>query len=172
MKQSLQLRLGQRLIDDPKLQRACRLLQLPSSDLQAEVRTILDFNLMPERTDERRSWPDVAGDPGGAGRDGCTRRNQSQHSHCAGTLPKELPMCSPWDDICEPYDSATAYACGKDEVWALYERYAGAGESLRKRLYWQMWLIPFNDRDVAIATAIVNAIDESVDLTLSLEEIF
>ncbi|MBK8534026.1 MAG: RNA polymerase sigma-54 factor [Candidatus Competibacteraceae bacterium] len=172
MKQSLQLRLGQQLTMTPQLQQAIRLLQLSSLDLQAEVQTILDSNLMLERSDEPQELPvqpealaaQVAAD---------TRAETEIEIGTVAndTLPDELPVDSSWDDIYDPSDGATSYSRGEDEDWDPCERYAGAGESLREHLYWQMRLTPFNDRDMALATAIIDAIDESGYLTLSLEEI-
>ncbi|MEJ2515137.1 MAG: RNA polymerase factor sigma-54 [Gammaproteobacteria bacterium] len=52
MKQSLQLKLGQQLTLTPQLQMAIRLLQLPVLDLQQEIRTALDENLMLEMDEE------------------------------------------------------------------------------------------------------------------------
>ncbi len=49
MRQSLQLRLGQQLTMTPQLQQAIRLLQLSSLDLQTEIQSLLDSNLMLER---------------------------------------------------------------------------------------------------------------------------
>ena len=56
MKQSIQLRLGQHLTMTPQLQQAIRLLQLSTLELQMEVQTVLDSNLMLER--EEDSAPD------------------------------------------------------------------------------------------------------------------
>ncbi|MDS4028593.1 MAG: RNA polymerase factor sigma-54 [Candidatus Contendobacter sp.] len=171
MRQSLQLRLGQQLTMTPQLQQAIRLLQLSSLDLQAEVQTILDSNLMLERSDEPQDLPvrpetlaaQVAAD---------TRAETELNTPSTdATLPDELPVDSAWEDIYESYDGETRYSRGEDEDWDPYERYAGDGESLRDYLYWQMRLTPFNDRDMAIATAIIDAIDESGYLTLSLAEI-
>ena len=57
MKQSLQLRLGQQLTMTPQLQQAIRLLQLSSLDLQVEIQTLLDSNLMLERSDDLQEIP-------------------------------------------------------------------------------------------------------------------
>ena len=154
----------------PQLQQAIRLLQLSSLDLQAEVQTILDSNLMLERSDEPQDLPvqpealaaQVAAD---------SRAETELNAAPADTMPDELPVDSAWEDIYESYDGETRYSRGEDEDWDPYERYAGAGESLRDHLYWQMRLTPFDDRELAIATSIIDAIDESGYLTLSLVEI-
>ena len=52
MKQSLQLRMGQHLTMTPQLQQAIRLLQLSTLELQQEIQTVLDGNMMLEVPDE------------------------------------------------------------------------------------------------------------------------
>lgn len=60
---------------------------------------------------------------------------------------------------------------GTSDDWDASERYTGGGESLREHLYWQMRLTPFNEREMAVATAIIDAIDDAGYLTLSLEDL-
>ena len=169
MKQSLQLRLGQQLTMTPQLQQAIRLLQLSSLDLQAEVQAILDSNLMLERIDEPQDLPVQPETL--AAQTAAESSAETEVDGAAGTLPDDLPVDSAWEDIYEPFDGATSYSRGEEEDWDLYERYAGTGESLRDHLYWQMRLTPFDDRELVVATAIIDAIDESGYLTLSLEEL-
>ncbi len=52
LKASLQLRLGQQLTMTPQLQQAIRLLQLPSLELQAHIRELLETNVMLEADDD------------------------------------------------------------------------------------------------------------------------
>ena len=169
MRQSLQLRLGQQLTMTPQLQQAIRLLQLSSLDLQTEVQAILDSNLMLERSDEPQDLPVQPETL--AAQAAADARPETEISATTETMPDELPVDSAWEDIYESYDGETRYSRSEDEDWDPYERYAGAGESLRDHLYWQMRLTPFNDRELAIATAIIDAIDDSGYLTLSLAEI-
>ncbi len=100
-----------------------------------------------------------------------TRSETEINTATTDNLPDELPVDSAWEDIYESYDGATSYSRGEDEDWDPYERYSGAGESLRDYLYWQMRLTPFNERELAMATAIIDAISESGYLSLSLEEL-
>ena len=167
MRQSLQLRLGQQLTMTPQLQQAIRLLQLSSLDLQVEVQAVLDSNLMLEQADEPQDLP-VQPEASAAQ---TVDDSETEIGAAASTLPDELPVDSAWEDIYESYDGATSYSRSEEEEWDPYERYAGAGESLRDYLYWQMRLTPFGERELAVATAIIDAIDESGYLTLSLEEI-
>ena len=52
MKQSLQLRLGQKLTMTPQLQQAIKLLQLSTLDMQQEIQQALDSNYMLEVEDD------------------------------------------------------------------------------------------------------------------------
>ncbi|HIG79364.1 MAG TPA: RNA polymerase factor sigma-54, partial [Cycloclasticus sp.] len=58
MRQSLQLRIGQHLTMTPQLQQAIRLLQLSTVELQQEIQTILDSNMMLEIPDEESNNTD------------------------------------------------------------------------------------------------------------------
>jgi RNA polymerase sigma-54 factor len=162
--------MGQQLAMTPQLQQAIRLLQLSSLELQLEVQTILDSNLMLERTDDLQDLPvqpetqaaQIAVDTSSA-----TELNTAK----TDTLPDQLPVDSAWEDVYESSDGATSFSRGEDDDWDPSERYAGVGESLRDHLYWQMRLTPFNEREMAIATAIIDAIDDSGYLTLALEDL-
>ena len=170
MRQTLQLRLGQQLTMTPQLQQAIRLLQLSSLDLQVEVQTILDSNLMLERADDLQDMP-VQPETLASQAAAETRAETEIDAAARDTMPDELPVDSAWEDVYGAEDGATPYSRGEDEDWDPYERYAGTGESLRDYLYWQMRLTPFSERDMAIATALIDAIDEAGYLTLSLEDI-
>ena len=169
MRQSLQLRLGQQLTMTPQLQQAIRLLQLSSLELQGEVQAILDSNLMLERADEPQDLPVQPETM--AAQAAAESSAETEVDATTDHLPDELPVDSVWEDIYESSDGATSYSRGEEEEWDPYERYAGAGESLQDHLYWQMRLTPFNDQELLIATAIIDAIDESGYLRQSLEEI-
>ena len=170
MRQTLQLRLGQQLAMTPQLQQAIRLLQLSSLDLQAEIQTLLDSNLMLERVDELQELP-VQPELQAAQTAADTRAETEIDAAASDRLPDELPVDSAWEDIYESWDGATSYSRNGDEDRDPYERHAGVSESLRDYLYWQMRLTPFNERELAIATAIIDAINESGYLSLPLEEI-
>ena len=58
MKQSLSLKMGQSLAMTPALQQAIRLLQLSTLDLQTEIQTALDENLMLERVEDGETAED------------------------------------------------------------------------------------------------------------------
>ena len=72
LKASLQLRLGQQLTMTPQLQQAIRLLQLPSLELQAHIRELLETNVMLEAEEDSEATAQLRG----AG-----RRPQRPRSH-------------------------------------------------------------------------------------------
>ncbi|MBK8183665.1 MAG: RNA polymerase factor sigma-54 [Candidatus Competibacteraceae bacterium] len=163
------LRQTQQLTMTPQLQQAIRLLQLSSLDLQTEVQAILDSNLMLERADD---LPDLPIQPDiRAAQTAADSSAETEIDGSTDTLPNDLPVDSAWDDIYDSADGSTSYSRGEEEEWDPYERYSGAGESLRDYLCWQMRLTPFSDKEQAIAAAIIDAIDESGYLTLPLEDL-
>ena len=170
MRQSLQLRLGQQLTMTPQLQQAIRLLQLSSLDLQTEIQSLLDSNVMLERADDLQDVP-VQPEAQAAQTAADTRAETEINTATADHLPDELPVDSAWEDIYESSDGATSYSRGEDDDRDPYERYSGASESLRDHLYWQMRLTPLTDRELMIATIIIDAVNESGYLSLPLEEI-
>jgi RNA polymerase sigma-54 factor len=204
MRQSLQLRLGQQLTMTPQLQQAIRLLQLSSIELQTEIQSILDANLMLEKVDEQPEltspadtndntdfvslsevteltssvgtplaedlskespWEDIY--PSEA----TPSPEEAELTTVSDSLPEDLPVDSAWEDIYDSYDGATSYSRNDEEQRDTFERQAISEQSLGDYLIWQMRLTPFGESDLAIATAIIDAVDESGYLTLSLEEI-
>src|ERR1700693_4645532 len=55
LKPSLPLKLGQHLTMPPQLQQAIRLLQLPTIELQAHIRELLESNVMLEQDEDTES---------------------------------------------------------------------------------------------------------------------
>jgi len=175
MRQSpqIQLRLNQQLTMTPQLQQAIRLLQLSSVDLQIEIQTVLESNLMLERVEDAHeslspadealamAAPDSA-EPPAAGEELDTADT---------TLSEDRPLDSGWEDGYDGYDGATSFSGGDDEPRNPYEQQADVSNSLHDHLIWQMELTPFSETDIAIATALIDAIDETGYLSLPLPEI-
>ena len=95
MRQSLQLRLGQQLTMTPQLQQAIRLLQLSSLDLQTEIQSLLDSNVMLERADDLQDVP-VQPEAQAAQTAADTRAETAIDASASDTLPDELPVDSAW----------------------------------------------------------------------------
>lgn len=161
MKQGLQLRLSQQLAMTPQLQQAIRLLQLSTLELQQELQQALESNPLLEQIDTHEEID--------------TRETQdSETLDTADALeqkemPEELPLDASWDTI---YTAGTPSGTSGDYIDDELPVYQGeTTQTLQDYLMWQVELTPFSDTDRAIATSIVDAIDETGYLTVPLEDI-
>ncbi|MBT1443908.1 RNA polymerase factor sigma-54 [Shewanella sp. JM162201] len=178
MKASLQLKLGQQLTMTPQLQQAIRLLQLSSLELQQEIQQALDANPLLEMDDD---YQDEQFDADGGDRefddkfDDAPLSAQSSDSATVETseavtqesMPEDLPMDTTWDEVFTAAPASGSGIRSEDDMPFQGE----TSEGLYEHLEWQKNLTPFSDTDLAIATAIIDAIDDMGYLTQSLEEI-
>ena len=161
MKQGLQLRLSQQLAMTPQLQQAIRLLQLSTLELQQELQQALESNPLLEQIDTHEEID--------------TRETQdSETLDTADALeqkemPEELPLDASWDTI---YTAGTPSGTIGDYIDDELPVYQGeTTQTLQDYLMWQVELTPFSDTDRAIATSIVDAVDDTGYLTVPLEDI-
>ena len=161
MKQGLQLRLSQQLAMTPQLQQAIRLLQLSTLELQQELQQALESNPLLEQIDTHEEID--------------TRETQdSETLDTADALeqkemPEELPLDASWDTI---YTAGTPSGTSGDFMDDELPVYQGeTTQTLQDYLMWQVALTPFSDTDRAIATSIVDAVDDTGYLTVPLEDI-
>ncbi|EIU8593711.1 RNA polymerase factor sigma-54 [Shigella sonnei] len=163
MKQGLQLRLSQQLAMTPQLQQAIRLLQLSTLELQQELQQALESNPLLEQIDTHEEID--------------TRETQDQDSETLDTadaleqkeMPEELPLDASWDTI---YTAGTPSGTSGDYIDDELPVYQGeTTQTLQDYLMWQVELTPFSDTDRAIATSIVDAVDDIGYLTVPLEDI-
>ena len=161
MKQGLQLRLSQQLAMTPQLQQAIRLLQLSTLELQQELQQALESNPLLEQIDTHEEID--------------TRETQdSETLDTADALeqkemPEELPLDASWDTI---YTAGTPSGTSGDYIDDELPVYQGeTTQTLQDYLMWQVELTPFSATDRAIATSIVDAVDDTGYLTVPLEDI-
>ena len=161
MKQGLQLRLSQQLAMTPQLQQAIRLLQLSTLELQQELQQALESNPLLEQIDTHEEID--------------TRETQdSETLDTADALeqkemPEELPLDASWDTI---YTAGTPSGTSGDYIDDELPVYQGeTTQTLQDYLMWQVELTPVSDTDRAIATSIVDAVDDTGYLTVPLEDI-
>ncbi len=164
MKPSLQLKLGQTLTMTPQLQQAIRLLQMPALELQAHIREQLENNVMLEPVDEYEA----------------TGQFEALEPH---PMPEEKRV----DAAPAPDAEVAVEAEVVEDAWS--ER-AGAGSdswrddderaaevaddtqvSLQDHLVGQLEYANLAPRDLAIARAIVDAINDDGYVTDSLDDI-
>ncbi|RLR18090.1 RNA polymerase factor sigma-54, partial [Sodalis-like symbiont of Bactericera trigonica] len=148
MKQGLQLRLSQQLAMTPQLQQAIRLLQLSTLELQQEIQTALESNPLLEQADlndEVDAHDSESLD---------TREAMEQKD-----MPEELPLDATWDEM---YSAGKPSGTGTDYLDEELPVYQGeTTQTLQDYLMWQVELTPFSDTDRAIATSIVDAVDDT-----------
>jgi len=194
MKQSLQLKLGQQLAMTPQLQQAIRLLQLSTLELQGEIQEALESNPMLELAEDGGDGADANDSVGGAQEPPRGEAAEQREDAAAGEasdggereaaeatdsertvemeqqrdIPEDLPVDSGWDDVYEPgYSGARS-----DEPQRDFTEYTSSGESsLQDQLLEQMHLQPLGEGDHAIATALIESIDDSGYLGEPLEQI-
>ena len=161
MKQGLQLRLSQQLAMTPQLQQAIRLLQLSTLELQQEIQLALESNPLLEQTDiheevDTREYQE-------------TEALDTREALEQKDMPEELPLDATWDEI---YTAGTPSGTGTDYHDDELPVYQGeTTQTLQDYLMWQVELTPFTDTDRAIATSIVDAVDDTGYLTVTLDEI-
>ncbi len=173
MKPSLQLKFSQQLTMTPQLQQAIKLLQLSTLDLQQEIQEALDSNPLleieegldldtPEKSNLERQESEET--PSATASDSIEAGDALEKND----LPDELPIDSTWDEY---YSASSAPAPGPSSSEDDQVFQGETTEDIQGHLLWQMRLTPFSDTDRAIATAIIDSIDESGYLTVPLEDI-
>ena len=183
MKASLQLKIGQSLTMTPQLQQAIRLLQLSSMELETEIQEALDSNMMLELDDdhagnsenadesvtETASAADTLETSDAPDTEYETAPVEQETGLEQDNIPSDLPVDSAWEDI---YDGNTSYS--KPVSGSEYNGFDNEDveyKSLRDHLLWQLNLSQTSDSDRAIATAIIDALDDDGYLTCDLEDV-
>jgi RNA polymerase sigma-54 factor len=169
LKASLQLRLGQQLTMTPQLQQAIRLLQLPSLELQAHIRELLETNVMLEAEEES----DLTGSfeaLGAAPNDRETPVGGEEAPTTASGEADAEGRGEPSVEIVEDSWNETSAAPGEapwnsDDDERQQEFQDGRGETLQQHLQWQLEMARLGEREQAIGRAIVDAINDDGYLT-------
>ena len=169
MKASLQLRVGQSLSMTPQLQQAIRLLQLSSLELQAEIQEALESNPLLEVEEDF----DHDGEASAAQEIKELAESSSQDDmHLDnGTIPDELPTDSQWEDT---FDAPAATSTASSQIidsGMERDNEDNSSDSLQEHLLWQMRLTPFSNVERAIATTIIDSIENDGYLKGTLEDI-
>jgi RNA polymerase sigma-54 factor len=173
LKPSLQLKLGQQLTMTPQLQQAIRLLQMPALELQAHIRELLESNVMLEPVEENDATGtfELAGiapahqgadaDPAAADRDERT--------------PEVEIVEDSWGErgsaTDTSYGSGSGGAGGSGDDDRQQDIADAAGQTLHEHLVSQLELAGLSPRDLVIASALVDAINDDGYLTDPLADI-
>ncbi len=181
MKQSLQLKIGQSLTMTPQLQQAIKLLQLSSLDLQHEIQATLDTNpLLEESSEENFENNDeetndnnieslnsnVSSTASTDTQDELDTRDQIQSE----TISSDLAVDQQWEDW--GYVSQGSSSATRNNEENTQTDYQGeTSESLQEQLQWQIDMMPLSETDKAIATILIDSIDDRGYLGVSPEEV-
>lgn len=183
MRPSLQLRIGQQLTMTPQLQQAIKLLQLSTLDLQQEIQEALESNPLLE-VDESNTAQESNNDNID---DSLLTGNSETVNNMDGSedaqptideistteamdktdIPEELNIDTTWDESFSAGTSNTGVSTASED----YTYQGETTDSIQDHLRWQMDLTPFSETDLAIATAIIDAIDDAGYLTVTTEDI-
>lgn len=152
----------------PQLQQAIRLLQLSSLELQTEIQEVLETNPLLEVEENVEFDNDPSANEDSDDGLEATSQEITQLEHA--DIPEELPTDSQWEDT---FDSPPTIMHSQTVGTAGMERdnEDESSGSLQEHLLWQMRLTPFSDLEQAIATIIIDAIEDDGYLTSSLEDI-
>ena len=158
LKASLQLKLGQSLTMTPQLQQAIRLLQLPTIELQAHVRELLESNVMLEQDEDHEA----------AAYDSLPDAEATPETAAAPEEPTVEVLEDNWND--QPGSPVENPWSGEDDE--RQQEYADAsGQSLRDHLVWQLELARLGPTDLTIGRALIDSINDDGYLAEPLDAI-
>jgi RNA polymerase sigma-54 factor len=163
LKPSLQLKLSQQLTMTPQLQQAIRLLQLPVMELQTQIQTALDENVMLEVEEQEGS-----GDEEGVESQVADSDEPEDFSETDVEPEVAVAADSEWEDTQKTGPSEAPKSADPRTTVEYADR---SEETLRDHLLWQLELENLDPRTTAIGQAIIDAINDDGYLTDDLETI-
>lgn len=158
MRQSLEIKLGQRLTMTPQLQQAIRLLQLSTLELRQEIQQALESNMMLEVNED------------GAELEEAPESLLPSQDTDDGADPGDVVLNDPWsqDEHTPPVNGS---GNAGSEGWDFNQTADTSSDPLRDHLQWQLDLSHFSETDRLLAQALIDAIDEDGYLCEPLESI-
>src|SRR5262245_4891364 len=147
LKPSLQLKLSQQLTMTPQLQQAIRLLQLPVMELQTQIQTALDENVMLEVEE-----PEAAAEDGQAAE---WSASESDDPEDFADAEPEVAVAAEadWEDTQKTGPSEAPKSADPRTTVEYADR---SEETLRDHLLWQLELENLDPRSTAIGQAIID----------------
>lgn len=176
MKAGLQLRMSQQLTLTPQLQQSIRLLQLSTLELNQEIEQALQDNPLLERDDDPAS-AHLRLSADGSIHEVVTPVSATEEASAETGMGSEVAATegdAGYDDV-EGGDtslwSATRRATGDDDNEERPQDWASATVSLRDHLRTQMVSTVQSDRDRALLSMLIDAVDDNGYLGVTLEEL-
>jgi len=160
LKPSLQLKLGQQLTMTPQLQQAIRLLQLPTIELQAHIRELLETNVMLEQDEDAEA----------AAYDAIPSAESTPQTAAPSEEPPVEVVDEGWAD--QPVGAAeNPWSGGGGDDDRQQEFADSSGQSLRDHLLWQLELARLAPRELSIGRAVIDSINDDGYLSEPLDVI-
>jgi len=175
MKQTLQLKLSQHLALTPQLQLSIRLLQLSTLELNQEIETFLHENPLLERDEPEDGAAFVPGQESLGSATANTENSaesDADRNADGGADSRDAPSGEFDDSGEQSWGADTPVNHGpRDDDDADYGNTQTAAISLRDHLCSQLALTPFSDRERALVSFLIEALDEDGYLGQGLEEL-
>jgi len=156
----------------PQLQQAIRLLQLSSVELQQEIQEILETNPLLERVDDSLSLGDSSATVESI--ESKENKTKTEDVHATGSsidnIPEDMNLDADWDEIYDPSWKTTQQ--NDKSTSDFIETMHSETQGLRDHLDWQIQMSNLTVQDKAIASLIIDYIDDDGFLTEPLEHIF
>jgi RNA polymerase sigma-54 factor len=165
LKPSLQLKLSQQLTMTPQLQQAIRLLQLPIMELQTQIQTALDENVMLETEEPETSAEET---PAAESAPDSDEREDYSEADAAPEAEVAVAAESEWEDV---QKTGPSEAPRSSEPRSTIEYADRSEETLRDHLLWQLELENLDARTTAIGQAVIDAVNDDGYLTDDLDTI-
>lgn len=167
MKPSLQLKLGHQLTMTHQLQQAIRMLQLSHMALGLEIQATLNSNTMLEQVEGEAL--ETEGSP--------ESEANSELEKSAGTTEKQeqADLEGSWDQsLYTEFSGLSSTIKSKSDFKNKeydFENQSIKEVSLKDHLLWQLEMSPFSERDYAIGTYLIDAIQDDGYLSITLEDL-
>ena len=149
----------------PQLQQAIRLLQLSSLELQTEIQEALETNPLLEVEEDF----EVDENARKSNTEDQTSREISELDN--QNIPEDLPVDSQWEDTYDYQPVSTSNSNVIHDGDMERENQDESTDSLQQHLLWQMRLTHFTEIEEAIATIIIDSIEDDGYLKTSLDDI-
>ena len=149
----------------PQLQQAIRLLQLSSLELQTEIQEALETNPLLEVEEDF----EVDENARKSNTEDQTSREISELDN--QNIPEDLPVDSQWEDTYDYQPVSTSNSNVIHDGYMERENQDESTDSLQQHLLWQMRLTHFTEIEEAIATIIIDSIEDDGYLKTSLDDI-
>ena len=159
----------------PQLQQAIRLLQLSSMELQIEIQEALESNMMLETAedDSTENSEDEKTEEKNPEEINLDTTQELTASAEPENIPDELTVDSVWEDTYESgiYENSTSTPQIYESSQFSFENQNSHDVTLGEHLLWQLNLTTISDTDRAIATTIIDALDDDGYLNSDLTDI-